>query len=198
MVCKNCGFESEGAAFCTRCGARLEDAPAPQETVSAPVTPETPSVPEAPPSPTPAVPTPAAPPVPVPPNPAYAQPPMPPQPAYAQQPAPPAIDPGSGKGTASLVLGIVALALGTICSCLLACLGGAIPLTCAIVGIVLGKQAETLSAAEGFENKKAKAGVILSIVAIVIIVIFILLNAVLSGIIASSSLWEELAAETYY
>ena len=152
MICRTCGFESEGALFCIRCGARLEEVP-PQPVSTAPV--------------------------------------------FVQQPTP-TDDPGSGKGTASLILGIIALAVGTICSCLIACLGGVAPLACAIVSIVLGKQAINLSSAAGFENKKARTGVILSIVAIVVIAVFILLNSILGGIMASSGIWEEVMDEMYY
>ena len=104
--------------------------------------------------------------------------------------ATPAVDPGKQQGTTALVLGIVALSLGTICSCLFACLGGLIPLVCAIIGLVLGKSAMSKSQAAGFENKQAKTGMILSIIAIVIIVVFIIANAILGGALAASGAFD--------
>ncbi len=101
-------------------------------------------------------------------------------------PADPAgtVDPGKSGGTASLVLGIIGLALGTICSCLFACLGGIIPLGCAIAGIIVGTQATKKSQAAGFKNNNARVGTILSIVALVIISVFIVLNGILGGVLA--------------
>jgi hypothetical protein len=96
----------------------------------------------------------------------------------------PAKDPGKGLGIASLVLGIVAIAFGTICSCLAACLGGFLPLVCGIVGIVLGVLANKKSKQAGFNNKLAKIGMILSIVACALIVLFIILNGILGGLSA--------------
>jgi hypothetical protein len=98
----------------------------------------------------------------------------------------PTVDPGAQKGNIAMILGIVALALGALCSCLAACLGGALPFILAIVGIVMGTMAMKASKEAGFDNKKAKIGLILSIAAIVVIVIFIILNAILGGIIGAS------------
>ena len=86
-------------------------------------------------------------------------------------------DPGKAMGTAALVLGIVGVAIGTVCSCMFACLGGIIPLACAIVGLVLGCKAMKQSKLAGYNNMKAMTGVILSIVAIVVVVVFICINA---------------------
>ena len=98
----------------------------------------------------------------------------------------PAVDPGAQKGNIAMILGIVALALGALCSCLAACLGGALPFILAIVGIVMGTMAMKASKEAGFDNKKAKIGLILSIAAIVVIVIFIIINAIMGGIIGAS------------
>ena len=102
-------------------------------------------------------------------------------------PVVPQMDPGKQQGTASMILGIVALVLGTLCSCLFACLGGAVPFICAIVGIVLSVQATNKSRDAGFgKNGRAQAGMIMSIVAMVVIVIFVIVNAVLGGMMAAS------------
>ena len=110
----------------------------------------------------------------------------------------PAVDPGAQKGTIALILGIAALALGALCSCLAACLGGILPLGLAIAGIVLGSMAMKASKAAGFDNKKAKIGMILSIAAIVVIVIFIIINAILGGIIGASSVLGSSTSSGYY
>ena len=99
----------------------------------------------------------------------------------------PAVDPGAQKGTIALILGIAALALGALCSCLAACLGGILPFILAVVGIVMGSLAMKASKEAGFDNKKAKIGLILSIAAIVVIVFFIIINAVLGGIMGAAS-----------
>ena len=91
-------------------------------------------------------------------------------------------DPGQSAGKTSMILGIVALAMGAICSCLAACLGGFVPLVCAVVSIVMGSQAMNKSKAAGFENKQAKLGMTLSVVAIVVIVIFIIVNSIIGGV----------------
>lgn len=120
-----------------------------------------------------------------------------PVPSAPQQPVytPTVEDPGKTYGTAAFVLGIVSLCVGTVCSCLMAFLGGILPLIAAIVGVVMGKMGMNKSAAAGFENKKAKNGMIMSIVAIAVIVVFIILNAILGAILGS--VIEEILYELY-
>ena len=113
-----------------------------------------------------------------------------PTPTYTAPAADANVDPGKQQGTIALILGIVGLALGTICSCVFSCLGGFIPLVCAIIGVIMGKSAMNKAQAAGFENKNAKIGMILSIVAIVVIVIFIIGNAILGGVLAASGAME--------
>ncbi len=98
----------------------------------------------------------------------------------------PAVDPGKTFGLVSLICGIVALALGTICSCLAACLGGAIPFVVAVVGIVFGILGQKKSAEVGLKNKFATIGMILSIVAVAVIIVFIIVNAVLGAMLSLS------------
>lgn len=98
-----------------------------------------------------------------------------------------AADPGKGEGIVSLILGIIAIIFGSACSCFLACLGGMIPLGCAVVGIVLGRQAVKKSRNAGFTNTPAQVGTILCGVAIGVIVVFIIINAVVGGVIAYNS-----------
>ena len=117
-----------------------------------------------------------------------------PEPVYSAPinttPSTPTVDPGQSDGKTSVILGIVALAMGTICSCLAACLGGFVPLVCAVVSIVMGTQAMNKSKAAGFENKQAKLGVTLSIVAIAVIFIFIIVNAVIGGILGATGAYD--------
>ena len=186
MYCKNCGnVIPDGVAFCGSCGAAAPAAPA------APVTPAEPYAPPAGGYTPPVNPgyTPPVNPGNVPPAGGYTPPVnpgnVPPAGGYTGAVQGQVEDPGQKLGTISLILGIVGLAVGSICSCLFACLGGILPLAAAIVGIVLGKQAQDKSAAAGFENKRAKIGMILSIVATAIIVVFIIINAIAGGVMAS-------------
>lgn len=76
------------------------------------------------------------------------------------------VDPGKSKGLISLILGIVSLVLGTICSC-----GCASPLTIitSIVGMILGSSANKASISAGFEkNGKGKIGFILSLISLIV------------------------------
>lgn len=182
MFCRNCGTElNSDTRFCPNCGTKVEaeiqqpatapiaeDTAACQEPAVAPVETDTTTSQE-----------PVAAPVVA-------------DTTVVQQPA---VDPGKGMGTAALVLGIVSLAVGILCSCLFACLGGFIPLVCGILGIVFGAKASSASKAAGFENKSAKVGLILSIIGIVMIVIFIIINAIIGSMI---SLEEFNSGYTYY
>ena len=98
-----------------------------------------------------------------------------------------AVDPGKTLGTVSMILGIAALVLGSICSCLFSCLGGSLPLIAAVVGVILGIMAMNKSKAAGFKNKSALIGVILCAATIVIVLVFIGINAIVGGIIGAST-----------
>ena len=201
MFCTSCGKElAEGSAFCTNCGAAVgeetpvvevpaEEVPvveAPVEEVPVVEVPaeEVPVV-EAPVEEVPVVEAPVEEvpvvEVPVEEDPVVEVPVMeaPVEEAPAEETAVAAVDPGEGMGKASFVLGIISLAAGAVCSCIAACLGGAAPLICGIVGIVLSIMATNKSKAAGFENKKAKTGLILSIAGIAVILVFIVINAIL-------------------
>ncbi len=93
----------------------------------------------------------------------------------------PAADPGKVLSLVSLIMGIVALLGGTVCSCLCACLGGIVPMILGVVAIILGIVGMNKSKAAGFNNKTGLIGMILGIVAIVIIVVFIIINAIAGG-----------------
>ena len=94
----------------------------------------------------------------------------------------PAVDPGKTLNLVSLILGIVALAAGTICSCFCGCLGGLVPVILGIVAIVLGIIGMNKSKAAGISNKKGMIGMILGIVAVVIVIVFLIINAIIGGI----------------
>lgn len=160
MICKNCGNEVKEGEFCTNCGTKAEAVNATEVFVQ-----ETDAVESIP---------------------VVESAPVADNNTYTNN-ATPAQDPGQKQGTIALILGIVALALGSLCSCLFACLGGIAPLGCGIAGIIIGLKAMNASKAAGFKNNKALAGIILSIVAIVVIVIFIIVNAVAGTIIASNA-----------
>ena len=93
----------------------------------------------------------------------------------------PAKNPGKVLGILSLIFGIIAIVLGTICSCSCACLGSILPAIFAIVGVILGIIGMSKSKAAGFSNPLALVGLILSGVAIVIMLLFIIINGVIGG-----------------
>ena len=99
----------------------------------------------------------------------------------------PQTNPGKTMGIISMILGIFSLLSGTVCSCLLACLGGIPAMITSIVGIVLAIIGMKKSKAAGCKNTMALVGLILSIVTIVIILVFILINAIIGGIGAMSN-----------
>lgn len=182
MFCRNCGTElNSDTRFCPSCGTKAETEI--QQPAAAPIAEEPAACQEPAVAPVEANATPIQAPVAAP---------VATDTTVVQQPT---VDPGKGMGTAALVLGIVSLSVGILCSCLFACLGGFIPLVCGILGIVFGVKASNTSKAAGFENKSAKVGLILSIIGIVMIVIFIIANAIIGSMIS----WEEFNTDyTYY
>jgi hypothetical protein len=92
-----------------------------------------------------------------------------------------AVDPGKTFGMVSMIAGIAGLVLGTVLSCACACLGSIIPAIASVVAIVLGIMAMNKSKAAGYTNKMALAGIILGAVALVVILVFIIVNAVIGA-----------------
>lgn len=86
------------------------------------------------------------------------------------------VDPNGSQGMIALILGIVGLVLGAICSCGCSIVGGIIPFILSVLAVVFGYQAKQKSAAAGFKNEKAQAGMILGIVAIAVIIFFVVIN----------------------
>lgn len=91
-------------------------------------------------------------------------------------------DPGKTLGLVSMILGIAAIASGSICSCLLSCLGGIAPALLAVAGIVTGILAMNKSKTADLKNKQALIGIILSGASLAIILVFVIINAVVGGI----------------
>lgn len=85
----------------------------------------------------------------------------------------PAVDPGAQKGKTALILGIVSLVLNFAC-----CIPG-LSLIAGIVALVFAISASKMSKAAGFDNKNAKIGMILAIIALVLGVIVPILSFVL-------------------
>ena len=77
-------------------------------------------------------------------------------------------DPGAGKGKAALILGIVSIALSTVCSLLSCGLTSFPAIVTSIIGMILGSSAKKLSANAGYTNKNAKIGFILSLVVLIL------------------------------
>ena len=105
-----------------------------------------------------------------------------------------ATDPGENKGLISMICGIVALVLTALPGG-----GGFFGPVGAIVGLVLGKTAQKESEAAGFVNKKAKTGIICSIISlalwvlsvvavVVILVIYVLIYVFLFGFVVMGSM----------
>lgn len=94
----------------------------------------------------------------------------------------PAGNPGKTLGIVSLILGIVSLVLGLPCSCACACLGSVLPFLCSVGGIVTGAIGMKKSSDAGLKNTMAIVGLILSIVAIVVCVLFVIMNGIIGGI----------------
>ena len=91
-------------------------------------------------------------------------------------------DPGKSYGDMSYILGIVSLVL----SFLSFCTYGSVNFITAILGIVFGFMGKNQSEAAGFENKKAKNGIIMSFVALGLTILFVVLFLLLYfGIIFS-------------
>ena len=99
----------------------------------------------------------------------------------------PLADPGKAMNLISMILGIVALAMGSICSCAFACLGGFVPMILAAVAIILGIIGMKKSRNAGFYNNQGKIGMILGIVALVVIFAFIGMNAFMGAMEAVST-----------
>lgn len=171
MNCEKCGTPiEEGGAFCSNCGAPVPAA----EPVAEPVA-EVAAEPVAEVTAEPVAEVVAEPVAEV-----VAEP-------VAEQPietveAVPTNDPGKGLGIAALVLGICSLFFGIICNCTCLGLGSIVSVITAIVGLILGILANKKSAAVGIKNKKAKVGIILSIVGIVFSVVLPILIFVVSAI----------------
>ena len=108
-----------------------------------------------------------------------------PAPAYNAYDAAPAQPKKNGTSTAALVLGIVGVAGNTILGCLCGCLGSFPTIICSIIGLVLGIKAKNEAAARGETDSKAKTGVILCIVALVLAVVITIINAVLGAAVYS-------------
>lgn len=85
-----------------------------------------------------------------------------------------------------LVLGIVALVICATMGCLCGCLGALPGIVCAIISIVLGSGAKK-ELAFGQEDKNIKTGMLLSYIALGVAVLFIVLNAILGGVLTAGS-----------
>jgi len=176
MFCPNCGNNCpDNVNTCPTCGHAFPQAQqAPQQPSYEYGQPQQPSYEQAPQQP------------------AYEQAPYgQPQQPYGQQPygynAPQ--QPKSTKPV--LVLGIVALVINATLGCLCGCLGSLPGFVCAIISIVLGSKAKG-GMAPGTEDKNVKTGMLLSYIAIGVGVLFIILNAVLGGVLASSGMYDYL------
>ncbi len=203
MICKFCGnIENEGAKFCTKCGHPLEeeivvneaDSGVQEQENTAAVSAEENAVQSEPPVQEPPVNT-AQPDNPVAPNPAqpipgYVQAPFVVQQPYMSSEMPKVKSPeGKGLAIGGMVCGIVALAMQLVCCC-------AYPFAQAgafivgVVGLILSAVAKSKRTDY---NGQAVAGVICSIIAIVLSVLFIIL-AVL-GIMQFDVYGDELLSE---
>ena len=138
MYCPKCGAVCEdGAKFCPSCGNNMNAAPV-QPAYQQPT------------------------------QPVYQQPvyQQPVQPVYQQPVATPAV-PGKGLGVASMVLGIVSLAM--FCVWYLA-------IPCALVGCILGAVSLNKAKQAGMKNGMGTAGLTCSLIALAILIIIVILG----------------------
>ena len=169
MFCPNCGNNCpDNVNTCPNCGYQFAQAQQPQQPVYGYGQPQQPNYEQ----------------------PNYSQQPYA-QAPYSQQPygynAPQ--QPKSTKPV--LVLGIVALVINATLGCLCSCLGALPGIVCAIISIVMGAKAKK-ELAPGVEDKNIKTGMLLSYIALGVAVLFMILNAVLGGVLASSGMYDYL------
>ena len=98
----------------------------------------------------------------------------------------PAKDPGKTLGLVSLILGIAALVLGSVCSCAFACLGGSFAFALSAAAVVTGILGMNKSKAAGFKNTLALIGMILGIAALLVNVICTIIGMVGGAAMAES------------
>ena len=148
MVCRNCGYQStDDAVFCPNCGTSLQPQCQPVQPQYQPAQPQyQPVQPQYPPM-----------------QPQYQYPQQYPyQPQYQPQPQPREAVPGRGLGVASMVLGIISLAL----FCILY-----VSIPCAIIGLILGIAGKISSGRAGSGNGMAAAGILCSTIFIAIVIL---------------------------
>ncbi len=106
------------------------------------------------------------------------------EPTEEAAPELPAVDPGKTLGIISMILGIVAVLLNTVCSCipLIGCFTTTIAIIAAIAGAVLGFIAMSKSKAAGFKNTLALVGVILSIASVALCLINLIITLIFGSV----------------
>ena len=104
------------------------------------------------------------------------------------------VDPGKKMGLISLILGIVSVVLGGICSCSCGCIGGFLPFAAGVAGIILAVLAIKKSKTVGMDNKQAKIGFILSVVGVLTFFIALIFNIILGA----SGVMEDIMDEIIY
>ena len=106
------------------------------------------------------------------------------EPVDAEAPELPTVDPGKTFGIISMVLGIVAILLNTVCSCipLLGCFTAVVALIAAIVGVILGFVAMNKSKAAGFKNTFALVGMILSIASVALWIVSLIVSLIFGSL----------------
>lgn len=90
----------------------------------------------------------------------------------------PTKNPGKGQGIAAMVLGIVSLVASMSCPCILPFIGGIVPFITSIVGLVLASKGKKKSDEVGLPNGNAKAGKIMSITALILVILISLIMLV--------------------
>ncbi len=144
MFCPNCGSQNpDNAVSCATCGAQFAPAQPAQPVYQQPAQPTYQQPVQ---------------------QPVYQQPGYPQQPVYAAKPS----VPGKGLGIASMVVGIVSLAL--FCT-------GWVAIICAIVGVALGGIGLYKAKQAGMKNGMAVAGLVCSVIALAILLAYIIFFA---------------------
>lgn len=99
----------------------------------------------------------------------------------------PAVDSGKTMNLVSLILGIASLVFGSMCSCAFACLGGLVPGCMGIAAIITGILGMKKSKADGFKGTLGLIGMILGIASLLVIFVFIIVNAIIGGVAYSDA-----------
>lgn len=89
--------------------------------------------------------------------------------------------PGKGLGIVAMILGIFGIVGNTVCGSCCGCLGAAPAIIASIAALVLGIIGIKKAKAAGVTNKAARAGMILGIIALALMIVITIINFIIGG-----------------